>query len=350
MQRLSLTDFSALEPVHRELMGRTAGIDQWCSAQHWGVPALECFGADAEPLLLIGDSGLAQLAIYRPDPASDTTIISGLDAMWGFSSSLLGSDLGSLAYDLARTLRASSTEWQIIIFQGLPASRPALHAVAEAFAPLGTVGFRDGISRRIIDLRAGIDPWWERQSSRFRRNMRRAQRQAETVPITYEIADLPEASRTVSGGVGHEGERYDATDALMDRILAIEAQSWKGRQGQGLLNSEMAEFYRRMTRGHRRRHELRCVFAQADGTDIGYILGASNGLYYRGFQASFHADWSAYSVGMLLQYHEICRATRSGVTHYDLGMDMAYKARFTPAQLRTMELIVLSPEFDAAHR
>ncbi|HAS13065.1 MAG TPA: hypothetical protein DCS55_21535, partial [Acidimicrobiaceae bacterium] len=64
-----------------------------------------------------------------------------------------------------------------------------------------------------------------------------------------------------------------APDEAMDRVLAVEARSWKGEEGTGLASASLAEFYRRMAWRLAAGEALRLLFARQGERDIGYVLG-----------------------------------------------------------------------------
>jgi CelD/BcsL family acetyltransferase involved in cellulose biosynthesis len=129
-------------------------------------------------------------------------------------------------------------------------------------------------------------------------------------------------------------------EALFQRALAVDARSWKGQSGQGLLASEMATFYDRMTA---RLHEvggLRMLFLRMGERDVAMGFGAVFGDTFRGLQMSFDDAYRAYAPGNLVQAKLIEHLCEAGTAHYDLGTDMGYKSRWAEAGLETAALVI----------
>lgn len=322
MHRLELDQLETLAPEVQCAISRTPGIDPWCSGLDWVVPVHRAFAPESDPLLLTsrerpGHEQFALLSRYRADTGEG--LIAGLEPLWGFACPLLGSDHATNAGSLAAHL-VDDTDWQTLALPGLPADRSLILSIARPLASLGDVGLQEGITRRIADLSQGPDAWLERRQPKFRRNLRNAQRRARTGGVDFDIADR--------------------SPDVYERIVAIEQRSWKGAQGDGITAPEMQAFYRSMTQRLRADDSLRCVIATRDGSDIGYILGGSRQGRYRGLQLSYTQDAAALSLGHLLQLHEIRRMSADGVTIYDMGMDMEYKARMADTTMTSAMLVV----------
>ncbi|MEC9072926.1 MAG: GNAT family N-acetyltransferase, partial [Myxococcota bacterium] len=172
----------------------------------------------------------------------------------------------------------------------------------------------------------GVDGFLSRRSSRFRRNLRRAERRAQEEGITFRwhTNTDDEASR----------------QAMYRRALAVDDRSWKGRAGQGLNASNMARFYDRMTMRLGREQRLRFVFAERDGQTLAMGFGGSLGAVFRGLQMSYDDDFRQLSLGNLIQWSMIQNLVGEGVEHYDLGTDIGYKARWGEPGLETVSLVV----------
>ncbi len=161
--------------------------------------------------------------------------------------------------------------------------------------------------------------------------------------------DGPRAFASDSGASGATPPSGESTswtssaappDEVFDRILAIEATSWKGHEGTGLASTELAGFYRQMTVRLAARDHLRVLIAHLDGHDLGFVLGGIRGDGYRGLQLSFHRDHGAFGLGHVLQAEQLERLVGEGVHRYDLGMDMPYKRRWADTVDETFSLII----------
>jgi CelD/BcsL family acetyltransferase involved in cellulose biosynthesis len=129
---------------------------------------------------------------------------------------------------------------------------------------------------------------------------------------------------------------------VYERIVRVEARSWKGLGGVGIDSGSMHEFYRAMLPRLARHDRLRVIFARREGRDVGYILGAVFLGTYRGLQFSFDDEDRELALGNLCQYRQILALCDEGVTRYDLGTDMEYKRRWAEAQFETTLLVVVA--------
>lgn len=301
----------------------TPEIDRWCSGPDWILAVRQGFAPDSDGLLLrTGDDhlpGFALLANYRLEDGS--TMIAGLEPLWGFAAPVFGPDVEQLGSELCQELAVR--DWRLLVLPGVPPpSGPRSYAMclARALAPLGQAHIGEGIVRQVADISEGPEAWLDRRSQRFRRNLRRAQREAAAAGVA--IADV----------------RRD-TD-LYARIQAIERSSWKGQDDGGITAPEMATTYRTMVDRLRAKGRLRAAIASIDGEDVGYILGGVRGDRYRGLQLSYRADVASLSVGHLLQWWQLQELRAERLTAYDLGMDMDYKRRWADRTEPSLTLIV----------
>jgi CelD/BcsL family acetyltransferase involved in cellulose biosynthesis len=317
VERLSLADLDAATSDVEDLVDRTPGADPWCSTPDWVLPAHRAFAPDAEPVVLAGPQTMALLARYRT--ADGLAVIGGLEPLWGFACPLLGPDPAATARAAARYL-AADPGWDLVVLPGLPHDAAVVRAVGGELCRLGPVRAARGITRQVADVAGDLDAFWSRRSARFRRNLRRARRQAEDAGLHIEDA-----------GAGGD---------LIERLLAIERRSWKGRTGDGLLAPSMARFYRDQADRLARRGRLRASVARLDGRDVGFIVGGRRHRRYRGLQLSFAEEVRHLSVGHLLQADAVQRLAAEGVTTYDLGMDLGYKRRWADRAVSSVTLAV----------
>ncbi len=354
----------------------TPGVDPWCSGPDWQLPVAVGYAPDAPRLLLATESGdgFALLSRYRDVDGAE--LISGLEPLWGFGCPLLGADPGAVAGHVARALDRDPS-WDHLVLPGLPPVQglegadddPGLvmaghgegrggHGegrggqrttlpVAMALSSLGRVGFAEGITRQLIDLGDGFDAWLDRRSPKFRRNLRRAERRAAEVGLTIVDADPGDTDPTSPGQRSPGQGDTDPTevDALLDRLLAIEERSWKGREGNGMIGPGMATMYRAMLTRLRTRGRLLAHVAVVDGDDVGFIIGGIRNRRYRGLQLSYvqpddQAGAEDLSIGNLLQAHHLrLLVERDLADVYDLGMDIDYKRRWADRAERSIVLV-----------
>ena len=279
------------------------------------MPAREAFTPESEPLVLREADGFALLS--RHPTASDSSLITGWEPMWGFACPLVGPQVTAVASAVVDAL-ARRSDWQHLVLPGFPRDLVLVRAVAPVLSALGEVRAGEGLVRHRADLsdRAG---WWLRRSGRFRRNLRRNRSRAEAEGLEFE----------------------DARDdpALVDRLQQIERRSWKGAEQDGLCHPEMFDFYRRLVAELQPGGRIRCLIAVLRGRDVGFVLGGIRGEIYRGFQLSYASEVSEFSIGHQLQWQQI-QELEPEIRVYDLGMQMAYKRSWADTELRSVTLVV----------
>ncbi len=316
MELLTYSTLRGLSASWDETVDRSSGIDRWSTGSDWAFSTHETWGAGPEVILHDAALGFAAFGRLQADGAE---CLIGLDPVWAYSSPFVGVDSLALARAASDDL-ARIPEWDVLFLTGLIPESDLFDAAVRAFGRRHQLFRGPDAVRCVIDLRRGVEPWWNAQSERFRRNLRRARRGAEGV-VRFEVCDdWP-------------------LDLLMHRLVAIEQDSWKGREGSGIVEASSTAGYRRIVERLIPGRVRACV-AIRDGFDVGYILGGVRGDTYRGLQLSYVTDVAALSIGHLLQDHEIHRIAEQGLQKYDLGMEMEYKQRWTSATEVTGTIVV----------
>jgi hypothetical protein len=268
------------------------------------------------------DTGLVVLARRVRDGAR---IIEALEAMWGLGSPLVGTEPRALATALVRLL-ARQADWDLAIVPGLPVESPLLEQVSGRLSTRFRVAQGPTTRRHIASLAGGLDGFLARRSAGLRKSLRRAADRASAEAITFEM------HRPASTGAIHQ---------LLARAQAVEARSWKRRDG-GLATRSMREFYHRMGERLVERDQLRVLLARRGEEDVAYVLGAVFGDGYRGLQFSFDDRFRAIGLGNLAQLRQIEALTEEpGVLRYDLGTGGAYKRAWAETVSDSVCLIAL---------
>lgn len=337
MRELSLDEFASQWAKIEQAVDATPGIDPWCSGPDWILSVNAGFAPKAPRVLLEADddAGFVSLARYRT--ASDRSLLGCLEPLWGFGSPVVGSDLDSVTKSLVEYLRLVD-DWDLAYLTGFPADtcppkvadsdplRPDATTIqiAKTMTALGTVSLRPGIVRQVANLDSGYDAWLANRSSTFRRNLRKATRRAEDVGLS--IIDVVDDTQ------------------LFGRLLAIEHQTWKGKEDSGITSTEMQRMYSTIVDRLAERGRLMAHVAQLNGEDVGYILGGLRNRRYRGLQLSYVDGHDTLSIGNILQDHQIqLLCTDQAADAYDLGMDFGYKRSWADQAERSVA-IVIQPE------
>ncbi|MGE0872623.1 MAG: GNAT family N-acetyltransferase [Kofleriaceae bacterium] len=300
----------------------TPAIDRFCSTTAWILAANSTLMPPRIGFSFRGSAGY--FAAARGIHAAGFPYIEPLELAWGLASPMVGRDPESLADEVAAML-AGRRDWQLVIFTGMTADGPQRHALDRALPARWERRRGTPTLRHIASLTGGLDGFLSRRSRDLRKSLRRAQRLATEMAITFESVRA----------------RPQQAEALYDRIQAVEARSWKAGEGVGISVGAMREFYRRMLPRLCSRGEQRTMFARYRGEDVGYIFGAVFEREYRGLQFSYAADHAHVGLGSLLQYHQIVALCDEGVERYDLGTEMDYKRRWAEELLETDMLVVV---------
>ncbi len=292
----------------------TQNIDPICSRSDWIAPAAEAFAARAKQHVFSGPTG--HVALLEHNTPSGP-VLSSFDSIWGFASPIISADPGACISGLRHALTA--IEWRALLVSGVALDSNLFDAV-QLLEPIAVHSKAD---RCIVDLSHGFDGWLLRRSPRFRRSVRTALKQTAAAGMTVSIID-------------------DGSAEVVDRILKIEATSWKTQAGSGLVDTELGAFTQAMAARFAQRSALRVLIAQLDGVDVGYVIGGVVGNRYRGFQHSFDRAYERLSIGKALQAHNLRHLAGQGVDTYDMGMLMGYKNSYLDRIESTATLLVVN--------
>ena len=300
-----------------DAVDRTPDADEFCASSRWSFAAAASFD-HAGPASVITDGiGFAGM---RPATAEDgTSLLLGLDPVWGFATPLVGHPLRAAAA-LAAHLRRTPVDLALVA--GQLDDGPMLHGLARVVGRDHRLLRGEEEHRLRADVGDGFEAWWMRRSPGFRQQLRRLERAAADAGVV--IADLSAL----------------APDDAMDRVLAIEARSWKGQEGTGLASDELAAFYRRVVWRLATAEHLRLLVARVGDEDVAFVLGGIRGTTYRGLQLSHDAAHAHLGLGHLLQLHQVRALAGTGIHTYDLGMDMEYKRRWADRTDTTFSVLV----------
>ncbi|MDX2087514.1 MAG: GNAT family N-acetyltransferase [Kofleriaceae bacterium] len=314
-------DIAAVADEFDQAIAVTPAIDRFCSSSAWILAAAAALMPPRAPFSFRGKHGY--LAAARGVHPAGFPYIEPVELAWGLASPLVGADAQALAEEVVPVL-AARRDWQLAILAGMTASGPQRRALEKAMP--GRWERRRGTPtvRHVASLDGGIDGFLSRRSRELRKSLRKSLRVATERGVTFEAvrATAPEA------------------DALYERIQAVEAASWKAREGVGISTGSMRAFYSNMLPRLCQLGQQRTMFARHGERDVGYILGAVALGEYRGLQFSYDDEYGAIGLGGLLQYHQILALVDEGVERYDLGTEMDYKRRWAEDIMET-EMLVL---------
>jgi hypothetical protein len=322
MGRMEPIDLAAVADDFDREVAITPAIDRFCSSSTWILAAAAALMPPRAPASYRGAHGY--FAAMRGVHPAGFPYIEPVELAWGLASPLVGRDPAPLVEAVVAVL-AARRDWQLTIVTGLSASGPQRRALDRALPPRWERRAGTPTVRHVASLDGGVDGFLSRRSRELRKSLRKSLRAAADAGVTFTSA--------------HEVSAADAP-ALYARIQAVEAASWKAREGVGISSGPMRAFYEHMLPRLCARRQQRILFARAGDRDIGYILGAVFEGEYRGLQFSYDDAHAALGIGGLLQYHQILELCAEGVNRYDLGTEMDYKRRWAEEVMET-EMLVL---------
>lgn len=328
MEALGLAEFDRQSEEFDALVAATPDIDHFCSSSDWIVPASTSLMPPRVPWLFKSEG--AQVALMRCRHPQGWNYLEPLEAMWGLACPVVGPDAGQLARDLDQLLQRREADWDMVMLTGLPPESLFTAELARYLLRRYELLRGPATRRCVASLAGGLDGYLSRRSRGIRRSLRRALRTANSAGIEFIACDTTDP---------------DQAKILYERVVAVEARSWKGRSGVGIESGRMYEFYRAMVPRLARRGGLKLMFARdlrrSADHDVAYVLGGIFASTYRGLQFSFDVDYQSYALGNLCQYHQIAELCEQQIAEYDLGTEMDYKRNWAEATRDSASLVVV---------
>lgn len=181
-QPLTRAAFERKAPQFDALVLETPGIDRFCSSSLWTLPAFDAFLQDGVPVLAEHPCGMVALCYL--ETLHWGRMLAPLEASWCLASGLVTSRPQAYAGAL-RNLLHSQDSWQSLFFPGLEPDgllwRSLVNRLSEWSLFLGPASARCRAS-----LSDGEDGYLARRSAKFRKNLRRAKRQAQAHGIAFQ--------------------------------------------------------------------------------------------------------------------------------------------------------------------
>jgi CelD/BcsL family acetyltransferase involved in cellulose biosynthesis len=314
-------DLAAVADDFDHEVAATPGIDRFCSTSAWVLSAAAALMPPRSPFSFKGDHGY--FAAMRGVHPAGFPYIEPIELAWGLAAPIIGRDPAPLVEEVVAVL-AARRDWQLAILSGHTADGAHRQALERVLPARWERRRGTPTVRHVASLEDGLDGFLSRRSRELRKSIRKSLRAAEAAGLTFESARATQ----------------DQAAALYSRIQAVEARSWKAREGVGISQGPMRAFYGRMLPRLCALGQQRTLFARIGERDVGYVLGAVFEGEYRGLQFSYDDDQAHLGIGGLLQYHQVVELCGEGVGRYDLGTEMDYKRRWAEDIMET-EMLVL---------
>lgn len=326
MRRLDLQEFcDRLDEFDRQV-ARTPDIDRFCSASCWVIPAFEALSPDHELWVWEASKTEGFVALCKGSHPRVGRYLQPLEASWGLAGPIIGADVEGVTREFVNEARRMRDRWDILFLTGISEDSRQFEELVRGFQSDHFMGVGPSMGRQFADLEGGLEGFLSRRSSKFRANIRRSLRDADAEGIKFQyLADFDDEA---------ECQR------VFDRVIRVERESWKGRQGVGIAGGRMYDFYKRMLPCLAAKDALRVIFATVDDTDIAYCFGGLFEETYRGLQMSYHQAYGDHSPGNLVQIEMIRNLHDEGIRVYDMGQSMDYKSSWTDGEFETVAVIV----------
>lgn len=304
--------------------------EPFCCRSEWQLSFHEAFEPDRQLHLQCQDGSMLALAERQHDGVG--AVFEPVESHWLFPCPLLGNNaVAMLAELLAGRPRVPA------IIGGLQIGSNALQEFVETFhGSHDILQLASNVTCR-ASLAGGLDGYLSRRSAKTRRGVRSAARRIAAQGVSFER---------------HAPTTTAETDAIYERILAVERASWKGIGECGMAEPPSSDFYRILLRRLAQSRASRVILARHEGRDIGFIFGGlcidvgskrcARGSIYRGQQFSFADDWRQASLGNVLQLEKVRWLCEEDVARYDMGPVMEYKHHWTETQTQ-FETLALRP-------
>ena len=315
-------DLAAVADDFDREVARTPAIDRFCSSSAWILAATAALMPPRAPYSFRGVNGY--FAAMRGVHPAGFPYVEPVELAWGLASPLIGADPVGLVAEIVPLL-AGRRDWQLAIFSGLTVTGPQRRALDATLPARWERRRGQPTIRHVASLEGGVDGFLARRSRDLRKSLRKSLRAAQEAGMQFESVRASESE----------------APALYERIQAIEARSWKSREGVGIHAGPMRAFYGAMLPRLCALGQQRTIIARLGERDVGYILGAVMVGEYRGLQFSYDADLAQYGIGGLLQYQQVVELCDEGIARYDLGTEMDYKRRWAEESMETEMLVIV---------
>lgn len=326
MLRLDSQQFNQNVDSFDAQVAQTSDVDRFCSASSWILPAFQTLSTDHELWTWKATQSEGFVALCKGSHPRVGRYLQPLEASWGLASPIVGKNVAAVTdefVDLARELKST---WDILFLTGISENSAQFEALVRGFQTDHFMGIGPTMGRQFASIEDGLEGYLSRRSSKFRANIRREMRVAKSLDVQFTFHN--------------QFEDEAACMKVFERIIDVERRSWKGREGAGITQGRMNDFYRIMLPRLAQKGTLRVLFATLDGLDIAYGFGGIFQNTYRGLQMSFDQDFHDISPGNLAQVEMIRNLAADGVAIYDMGQSMDYKSSWTDAEFETVAVIV----------
>ena len=244
------------------------------------------------------------------DPASERAVSGGLDFLW------LPEFAHLLPY-FTRFLCEKTSGWCYLRLNPVPEGSPTIAAFRESAGALGwPVRTPWVLKNAVLNIEGDWDGYFAERSSKFRKNLRRCERQlAESGPVEFREYRQP-------------GEMAVG----LAEMSIIEKDSWKESRGFSIDDHSLNSFYQQIAHFFGERHGIRLWVLKAAQRPIAYDLHIEVGGCIKTLKGSYVAEFADFSPGTLLTLKACQQFFKEGIRQVDfLWGSLHYKEKWTNA-------------------
>ena len=292
MRKLAFQELEGHEGWQRAAL-YSGQADPFCCLPAWQLSFHEVFAPERQ-LMVWHEPGRvvdSVLVLAEQTFSPDSILLTPIDTLWFFSSPLLGPhSVDMLARAMSELAALYHPYFPRIVISGLQPGGATSRRLLQVFGSSFDFFIHSETVQSAASLDGGLDGFLSRRSASHRAKLVKGHRRAKERGITYE--------RYVPACAA-EGQ------AVFERMLAVEEESWKGQGQCGMTEEPARSFYGAMLRRLAPARAARIMFARHEDRDVGFIFGGMAGGIYRGQQFSYDRHWRDAGIGNLLQLEQV---------------------------------------------
>lgn len=324
MKKLAIHELENHEGWQRAAL-YSGQADPFCCLPAWQLSFHEVFAPERQLMVWHEPGQVVDSVLVMAEQvlSPDSILLTPIDTLWFFSSPLLGPHaVDMLARAMSDLAALYHPYFPRIVISGLQPGSATPRRLLQIFGRSFDFYIHSETVQCAASLHGGLDGFLSRRSANHRAKLAKGGRRAKQRGLVYER---------------HVPACAAGAQAVFERMLAVEEESWKGQGQCGMTDEPARSFYGAMLRRLAPARAARIMFARHEDKDVGFILGGMAGDVYRGQQFSYDRHWKDVGIGNLLQHEQVAWLCEEHAVRYDMGPvtgpRMGYKEHWTEKRL-----------------